>query len=177
MRSMCMQAWPALRNVAMSAPGTTSSRSASSSTISGFLPPSSRVQPTRFWPAQLADDPAGRGRAGEHHVVGVVDERRADVGALAADDLDQACGQAGLVEQLDAERHVERGLVVRLEHDAVAGDQRGHRVGEAGGEREVPRRDQPDDALGDMHLGGGRDDRHDAAVLLLLEDPLGAALM
>ena len=65
----------------------------------------------------LADDAAGRGRAGEHDVVGVVDQRRPDVGALAADDLEQALRQPGLLEQRDAVERRQRGLVVGLEHD------------------------------------------------------------
>ena len=51
-RSMCMQICPVLPNTPNRAPSTTSSRLASGSTIIGFLPPSSRQAPIRFWPAR-----------------------------------------------------------------------------------------------------------------------------
>ena len=47
---MCMQIWPVLPKAPKIAPCTTSSRSASSRTIIGFLPPSSRQQPIRLRP-------------------------------------------------------------------------------------------------------------------------------
>ncbi len=46
MRLAEVQTWPLLRNRAQAAPGTATSRSASSKTISGSIPPSSRL--TRF---------------------------------------------------------------------------------------------------------------------------------
>ena len=49
---MCMQIWPVLAKAPKTAPCTASSRSASSSTIIGFLPPSSRQQPMRLRPAR-----------------------------------------------------------------------------------------------------------------------------
>jgi hypothetical protein len=49
---MCMQIWPVLPNAPKIAPGTASAREASSSTIIGFLPPSSRQQPIRLRPAR-----------------------------------------------------------------------------------------------------------------------------
>ena len=108
----------------------------------------------------LADEPAGVRGAGEHHVVGVVDQRRADVRPLPADHPEQALRKAGAVEQRDAEQRRERGLVVRLEHDAVAGHQRRDRIGETRGEREVPRRDDPDDTLRLVDLGRRTHHRH-----------------
>src|SRR3546814_9964484 len=42
----------------------------------------------------LADDSSGRRRAGEHHVVGVVDQRRPDVRALPAHHLEEALREA-----------------------------------------------------------------------------------
>ncbi len=51
-RSMCMQIWPVLPKAANSDACTTSSRSASGSTIIGFLPPSSRQHPIRLRPAR-----------------------------------------------------------------------------------------------------------------------------
>ena len=126
-------------------------------------------------PGALADDAAGRGGPGEHHVVGVVDERRPDVRPLPADDLEQTLRQPGLLEQRDAVERRQRGLVVGLQHDRVAGHQRRDGVGEPGREREVPRRDDADDALGLADLGRRGDDRDRPAALLRREQP-GRAL-
>ena len=49
---MCMQIWPVLPKAPKIAPVTASVRSASGSTIIGFLPPSSRQQPMRLRPAR-----------------------------------------------------------------------------------------------------------------------------
>ena len=162
---MCMQIWPVLPKAPKMAPGTTSSKSASSSTIIGFLPPSSRQQPIRLRPGALADHAAGRGGAGEHHVVGVVDQRRSDVGTLPAHHLEQALRQPGLLEHLDPVERREGGLVVGLEHDRVAGHQRRDGVGDAGGEREVPGRDDAHDALGLADLGRVGEERNRSAAL------------
>ena len=83
-------------------------RSASSSTMSALLPPSSSDTFLSRAPASSPDAPASCGRAGErHHVhVRVGHQRLADVGA-ADDDLEQALGQARFAED-------------RLEHRAAA---------------------------------------------------------
>ena len=147
------------------APATTSSRFASSSTIIGFLPPSSRQQPIRLRPARSPIDPAGGGRAGEHHVVGVVDQRRPDVGPSPQTTWKSPFGSPAFSSRDTPYKRRQRGLVVGLEDDAVAGDQRGDRVGDAGREREVPRRDDADHALGLPDLGRGRHHRDRAAAL------------
>ncbi len=53
-RSIEMHSWPALENSARSAPSTARPRSASSSTIIAFLPPSSIEAPIRLRPARSA---------------------------------------------------------------------------------------------------------------------------
>jgi hypothetical protein len=105
-------------------------------------------------PGPFADHPAGGRGTGEHHVVGPVDERGTDVRALAAHHLEQPLRQAGPLQQLNAVQRGEGRLVVRFQHDRVARHQRRHGVGDAGGEREVPRRDDADDTLGLPDLGG-----------------------
>ena len=123
----------------------------------------------------LPDEATGLGGAGEHHVVGVVDHRRSGDGTLAAHHLEQPLGQAGLVEQVHAVQRGQRRLVVGLEHHAVAGHQCGDRVGDARREREVPGRDDPDDALGLVDLGRRADHGHGSGALDGLEQ-LGRAL-
>ncbi len=49
---MCMQIWPVLPKTPNVVPSTHSSTLTSSSTIIGFLPPSSRQQPIRLRPAR-----------------------------------------------------------------------------------------------------------------------------
>ena len=94
----------------------------------------------------------------------MLDEPVADRPAPAVDDVDDPLRNAGFVEQLD-EALPERGCVCRrLEDDRVSGDERGRDLPRGDRDREVPRRDDADDADGhpDRHvelvreLGGRR---------------------
>ena len=100
-RVAAVQSWPALIRDAATAPWTAASRSASSKTTNGALPPSSRC--TRLPVAEavghhLATD---AGRAGErgHRDVGVADQVLAGDRPGAGDDVDDAGGGAGLGER------------------------------------------------------------------------------
>ena len=146
-----------LRILAIIAPSTAASRSASSKTRNGALPPSSiETRSTcsadcsiSFWP--------DLGRAGEAQLAKaeVLEQRLRDSArAGARDDVQDAAGQPGLVEDLRhgerAQRRRARGL---QDHRATGRDRRAdlarrHRRGE------VPGRDQvggPDRLLHDEH--------------------------
>ena len=97
MREPAQQTWPWLNQIASTTPSTTLSRSASSKTMKGDLPPSSSES---FLPAArggLADDAADLGRAGEGDLVdaGMRDQRLAGA-AVAGDDVDHARRQPDL---------------------------------------------------------------------------------
>ncbi len=96
-REPAQQTWPWLNQMASTTPSTAESRSASSKTMKGDLPPSSRRQPLAGAGGGLADDLADFGRAGEGDLVdaGVVDDGGAGL-AVAGDDVDHTLGQAGL---------------------------------------------------------------------------------
>ena len=70
----------------------------------------------------------------------------APVGPVAGDDLEEVLRQAGAVPDLLRLERDERRHLARLEHDGVAGDERGDDVAQRELEREVPRRDDADDA-------------------------------
>ena len=151
-----MQIWPGAGTCPNAPAEAAASISASSSTISGELPPSSSDDALQVPAAELADRAACRGRPGEG------DHRRragprpapADVGA-AADDLQQALRQAGLLEQARHQHAAgDRGVRVRLEHHGVAERERRRDRAQREHDREVPRRDHADDA--DRHPMGDR---------------------
>ena len=147
MRSIETHIWPELSKQSRTAPSAARSRSASASTSMGFLPPSSSEQPTSRSGAALGDLAAHRRRAGEADEVAAVDDRAAHHRALAEDDLPEVGGQAGLDGERPHPQRGQRGLGVRLVHDAVAGDEGRDRVADREDERVVPRRDDADDAL------------------------------
>ncbi len=145
-----MQIWPWCRNEphapADAAPGT----SASSSTISAELPPSSRCTRLRCWPASA---PTCRPTA-----VDPVNEMIRTTGSVisaspASGPPGSTCstplGQAGLLEH-PGQHHpaAHRGPRVRLQHHRVAQGQRGRHRADGQDLREVERRDHPD------HPGG-----------------------
>ena len=101
---------------------------------------------------QRRDLAAGRRRAGEHEVVGAVDERLAELGAAPGDDLQESAREPRLFEQPRGPQRRERRQGVGLDDHAVAGHER--RDGVADGERErvVPRGDDADHAARVMVL-------------------------
>ena len=106
-------------------PSAAASMSASSKTITGALPPSSRWTRLRSAAAELGDLHAGAHRAGDRdHLRGrVLDQRAAGV-AVAADDVEHARA-AGTPGPARRAASIEAGVVsLRLEHDRVAGGQR-----------------------------------------------------
>ncbi len=105
-------------------------RSASAKMTLALLPPSSRVHPLHLVGAAGHDPLADLGGAGEadlaHQRVG--DEPLADDRALAGDHGEHALGQPGLQRQLAEPDRGQRGELGRLEHDGVAGGQRGRQA-------------------------------------------------
>ena len=92
--------WPALLNADSTAACAARSRSASSHTTSGFLPPSSRQVLTSREPVDAGDPPADRRGAGEAEEVDVgLDERGAGLGAVPVHEVQDAGRHAGLVQQ------------------------------------------------------------------------------
>ena len=130
-------------------PRTASSRSASSSTMIAFLPPISAM--TRLisrWPGRdsAASSMIDRPTACEpvkaiSATRGSLDQNRADLLAVAGQEVGDAGRHAGRFQRLHQEVADARRLLGRLDHDGVAGDQRGGGHAGQDGEREVPRRD------------------------------------
>ena len=119
---------------------------------------------------------AGRGRAGEHHEVDLVDQRLRGVGA-ADHDLDRVLGQPALAEAVGEQQRGERRHLRRLEDDGVAGRQGGDRVAEVVGQRVVPRADHahdPDRPVADEELAAEHERVRGAD--LLVGQVLGRAL-
>ncbi len=117
-------------------------------TITAFLPPISQVTlaPRRaaFTYSSLAD--LIRPGEGDRPQFGRRDHRLADDRALADHHVEDARRHPGLFVDLGEQRRRRRHQLRRLEHHAVAGDQRRRRLPHRDRPREVPRRDQPDDA-------------------------------
>jgi ParB family chromosome partitioning protein len=98
---------------------------------------------------------AGGGRAGEGDLVdvGVGDEVLADL-APGRDDVHHARGEAGVLEDLAEGLGRQRRLGRRLEHDGAPGDEGGSQLDHGLEQRDVPRDDGGDDAVGHLaHLG------------------------
>ena len=124
-------------------------RSASSQMIIGSEPPSSSV--TRLEPtaASACDALADRRRAGEGdlaHAAGGVTSASPTTAPAPGSDVEDARGQAGLVEDLGQPQRRERRRVGGLGHDRVAGQERGAELVAQQRRREVPRDDRGDDA-------------------------------
>ena len=137
---------PAPTKHARTAPSAATSTSTSSATYIGFLPPSSRVDRHEPLPRLRGDDPTGARRPGEAHVVDVLDHRRADRRPVADDHLQEPVGKPGLLQQLGGPQRREGRLRVRPQDHGVAGDERRQHVAERERQREVPGRDDADDA-------------------------------
>ena len=97
---------------------------------------------------RFGDENAGAGRAGErdHVDVGVAGDRLPDGRPVSVDEVENALGDAGLVENLRENDGVERRDLAGLQHHRAA--RRQGRRDLAGDliERPVPGRDQADDA-------------------------------
>lgn len=143
MRLAQTQVWPPLRNFETSAPSTARSRSASSKTMKGALPPSSRL--SRFHAAGRAahQQRADACRAGEGDLANglVRHDLVADLCGHAGDDVDDAGRDARpFGKHAERQRRIGRELG-RLDHHGAAGGQRrrdlagDHRIGK------IPRRD------------------------------------
>ena len=123
-------------------------RSASSQMIIGSEPPSSSV--TRLEPA--AASACTRSPTGVEPVKatlrtrGCVHERLADDGARAREDVEDAVGQPGRLEDLGQAQRRERRRVRGLGHDGVAGQERGAELVAQQRRGEVPGHDRGDDA-------------------------------
>jgi hypothetical protein len=76
----------------------------------------------------------------------VLDDLGADFRAGTSHEVDRAFRDARLVERFHHAQRTERRQVRRLQHDGIAGDQRGRGLPRRNRNREVPRRDQADDA-------------------------------
>jgi len=137
---------------------TASSKSASSSTTMKSLPP--HLQ-DRSLDEELAlggearlllDSQAHRLRARERDEPrqGVLDDVVAHVRARAGKVLDDAVGEAGLLEDLEEPPGHQGRVRRRLEEDGVSRDGGGRRHAEADGGREVPRRNDGADAEGNV---------------------------
>ena len=92
----------------------------------------------------LHDLLAGRGRAGEHHHVDLVDQRLTRL-AEAGRDLVDALGQAALAHRLDHQQRGQGRDLRRLEDHGVAGGERRDAVAEGVRQRVVPRADHADE--------------------------------
>ena len=165
-RLAAVQASPPLRILAAIAPAIATSRSASSRTRNGELPPSSidalmtcgahsssRRRPTAVEPV----NDSLRTRGSREHGLG---ERRR---LVRADHVDDALRHARLLEQPRDRQRRQRRLLRGLEHDRAARGQRRPELARGHRGREVPGRDQqrdPDRRVRDEHpVGSARGDR------------------
>ena len=144
MRLVAVQRCPAVPKAPQSAPSRASSRLASSSTIIGFLPPSSSEQRLKVR-AQLSPmmRPTSLDPVKEMaRTRGCSGERRADVGAMAGDDVDDSGGDSSFGERADEVKDRQRRVLRRLDDTGVAGDK---------GREELPRRDRHGEVPGADH--------------------------
>ena len=113
----------------------------------GDLPPSSKVTSLSVC-AAAPRSPAGLRRAGEGDLVdaGVLDERRAGAGAEPGQDVEDAAGQAELLDQRGERERRDGRVLGRLEHDRVAAGERGPSLPGQHHQRRVPGDDRADDA-------------------------------
>ena len=146
--STAPHACPALLSAQCVIPAAVRPRSQSASTMAGFLPAHLDVSRGNPRSAHWIAPCVGRGRAGEDAGVDPgADQGGADV-APPLHDLNEPLGELRR-EPLHEPRARSRRVLRRLQDDAVAGEERGEGGGERStGEREVPRRDDPDDTAG-----------------------------
>ena len=139
------------RILATIAPSTAASRSASSNTMNGALPPSSMTVLSTRSAQRRSSDAADLGRPGERHHP---DRPMVDRGVeprtrrQRRHHVDQPLGHARLGQQLGDPQRGERRLPRWLDHDAVPGGQRRSELAGDHRGREVPRGDHHDDTDG-----------------------------
>ena len=143
--------------------------------VDGVLAPELEAEAHEPRGRVLGDLAAGRRRPGVADVVGGVDDRLTGLPAGPEDDLEDPLGQARLTEQVDPGERGDRALLVRAQHDGVAGHEGGQGVGDRQAQRVVPRGDDPDDALGVVVHPGLGEHRVGAGDLARAQVPLGGA--
>ncbi len=141
---------PVEKKAALTVFSTAELKSASASTMVGFLPPISswmrirRLEASVWiqWPTSLepVKEMALTGRG--------IDERAAEFPARSGDEVDHAFRHAGLVKRFDDAPGAERRDGSGLDDDGVAADQRGRHLPGGNGDGEVPGRDEADHADG-----------------------------
>jgi hypothetical protein len=150
MRLVAVQRCPVVPKAPQRPPSMARSRLASSSTIMGFLPPSSSEQCLKLLAAvaptilPTAEEPVSE-MARTDRMLG---ERRADFGAEAGDDVDDAFRDAGVGQRLHQVEGGERSVLRGLDHAGVAADDGGQQLPRRDGHGEVPGRDHAADADG-----------------------------
>src|SRR3954453_7883774 len=155
-RERAQQSWPALPNTASGAIAAACSRSASANTTSALLPPSSSVtrlivaaapaaieRPTSVEPVKAIFAASGGSTGRRPPARGGPAEPPPRWRAGSGHDLQDARRQPGLQRQLGEAQRGQRRQLRGLEHDRVAGGQRGPQLPRGDHEREVPRHDQP----------------------------------
>ena len=147
---MLMHSWPPLDVMPCTAPGTARQSGGVGEHEQRVLAAELHGAALEALAALRRDLAARRGGPGEHEEVGAVDERSAELGAAAGDHLEEAGGQPRLLQQAGRPQATEGRERVRLEHHAVAGDERGQGVADRQRERVVPRRDDADHAARTM---------------------------
>ena len=143
-----VQRWPVWKYAPLTATDTAVARSASSSTMSGFLPPISSCTRVPFFiaatpmPTPMSCDPVKLTASTSGDEV----ERRADLRARPHHQVEHAWRQPGALQDVDERPRRGGRELGRLEDDAVAERERGRNLPGRNREREVPRRDDADDA-------------------------------
>ena len=144
-----MQVWPVAAKMPEMTPLTALSRSASSNTMFGDLPPSSSVtclrsrgRRARRSRRPVASEPVKLILRDQR----MLDQRRADLRAEAGDDVDDAGRKARLLDQLGELERRGRGELRRLDDHGVAGGERRRELPGQQQQRRVPRRDDRHDA-------------------------------
>ena len=140
-------------------PATTEAMSASSNTITGALPPSSRCVRLIVADGGLQHLPAGIDAAGQRHHgdLGVTDQRVAGRRAAAGDDIHHAFGE-DVGDDLGELQRRQRRLLGRLDDDGVAAGESRRELPGGHHQRIVPRRDRADhaDRIAADHRGVAR---------------------
>ena len=122
-----MHVCPVAAKMPETTPLAAASRSASSKTMFGDLPPSSRRYLGDVVGGVLHDQLACLRGAGKRHLVHprVADQGRTCRGTVAGDDVEDARRKARLLEELGELQRGSRGLLGRLHHERASGSEGG----------------------------------------------------